>query len=118
VYPSKGETNVRTIPGNRAKANFFLQFPRDYPLRLSGRRVTWYFRKANDSIFRKIATSKTRATETKRMYSTVRFDLPDSRTRYRYVVTWCFAIGREGQDIGVGRNAGGDCPRRFRDDDA
>ena len=118
VFPVKSETSVRTISGNRAKAHFFVQFPADYPLRLSGRRITWYFRKAGNPIYRKIKTTRTRATDSKRIIGDAILDLPESRDPYSYFVTWCFAIGREGQDIGVGRNAGGGCPRRFRDTSA
>ena len=118
VFPVKADTSVRTISGNRAKAHFFVQFPADYPLRLSGRRITWYFRKADNPIFRKIKTTRTRATESKRIIGDTVLNLPESRERYNYFITWCFSIGRDGQDIGVGRNAGGDCPRRFRDTSA
>ena len=115
VYPVKTDTSVRTISGNRARAHFFVQFPADYPLRLSGRRVTWYFRKSDNPIYRTIKTTRSRATDSKRIYGDTVLNLPESPEGYDYFITWCFAIGREGQDIGVGRKAGGGCPRRFRD---
>jgi hypothetical protein len=114
VYPVQTNTRVRTISGNRARVHFFVKFPANYPLRLSGRRLTWYFRKSGRPVFRKIKTTRTRATEANRVFGDAIINLPESRRGYDYFITWCFAIGRKGEDIGVTRQSGGACPRRFR----
>ena len=114
VYPVKQETTVETLTGNVARARFYSQFPRDYPLKLGGRLITWYFRKDDQTVYRKIATSRSKGSPSRRMKGTVRFDLPQSEERYSYFVTWCYALGQRGQDIGIGRNAGGPCPDRLR----
>ena len=117
VFPVKQGTFVSDDAGI-ARARFFIVFPPDYPLALSGRRVTWYFRKSDNPIYRSIAHSRSRgAQDPRRMTGRVRFRLPESPDPYSYFVTWCYKLGREGQDIGIGRNAGGGCPRRFRDTD-
>jgi hypothetical protein len=117
VFPVRQRTFVSDEAGI-ARARFFIVFPPDYPLALSGRRITWYFRKDGNPIYRSIARSRSRsARDPRRMTGRVRFRLPESPDPYSYFVTWCFKLGREGQDIGIGRNAGGGCPRRFRDTD-
>ena len=117
VFPVKTETRVSDDDGI-ARASFFMVFPPDYPLALCNRRITWYFRKGDNPVYRAIASSRSRgAQKPRRMTGRVRFRLPESPDPYSYFVTWCFKLGREGQDIGIGRNAGGGCPRRFRDTD-
>ena len=117
IFPVTRKTFVSDA-GGIARARFYMVFPPDYPLSLSGRRITWYFRKSGNRIFRAIASSRSHgARDPRRMTGRVRFRLPVSPDPYSYFVTWCFKLGREGQDIGIGRNAGGGCPRRFRDTD-
>ena len=117
VYPVTQKTFVSDDNGI-ARARFFMVFPPDYPLALSKRRITWYFRRDDNPFFRAIATSRSRAAQDpRRMTGRVSFRLPESPEPYSYFVTWCFKLGREGQDIGIGRNAGGGCARRFRDTD-
>jgi hypothetical protein len=115
VFPSLRRTWVSDADGV-ASARFFEQFPPDYPLRLAGRRITWYFRKDTNPLYRAIASSRSGATKSKRVTGRVKFQLPNSQQPYSYFVTWCFKLCRPGQDIGIGRNAGGGCPRQFRDD--
>ena len=115
IFPVKTRTTVTDSDGV-ARARFFMVFPPDYPLALSNRRITWYFRKGGNPVYRAIAGSRSRgAQDPRRMTGRVRFRLPVSPEPYSFFVTWCFKLGREGQDIGIGRNAGGGCPRRFRD---
>ena len=117
VFPTMQKTFVSDEAGI-ARARFFMVFPPDYPLALSGRRITWYFRKSDQSLYRAIARSRSRsARDPRRMTGRVSFQLPESPDPYTFFVTWCFKLGREGQDIGIGRNAGGGCPRSFRDTD-
>ena len=117
IFPVKRRTFVSDYAGI-ATARFFQVYPPDYPLSLRGRRITWYFRRDDNQYYRAIATSRSRgAADPRRITGRVRFPLPVSPEPYSYFVTWCFKIGREGQDIGVGRNAGGGCPRAFRDTD-
>ena len=117
VFPVKTDTTVSAEDGV-ARARFFMVFPPDYPLALSNRRITWYFRKDGNPTYRAIASSRSRgARRPRRMTGSVRFRLPESPEPYSFFVSWCFKIGREGQDIGIGRNAGGGCPRSYRDTD-
>lgn len=104
------ETSTRTA-GDVAISRFYVQFPADYPLRLSGRKITWYFRKTTDPIYRAVKTTLSKE-RFGRLVGETRIPLP--RGNYRYFITWCFALGKRGQDIGIGRNDGGGCSTSFR----
>lgn len=99
------ETRTRTA-GDVAISSFFVQFPADYPLPLGGRKITWYFRKTTDPVFRAVKTSRSKE-RFGRLVGETRIPLP--RGNYSYFITWCFALGKRGADIGIGRNDGGGC---------
>ncbi len=107
-----------TVRGHRAIVSFTRRYPSGYPIRLSGHRVYWYFRKVSDPVFRRIATSVTREPQPYRIAAGVSFALPRSRHGYRFVVTGCYGVTAVGRESGFGRGGTKRCPVRFRSSSA
>lgn len=107
-----------TLRGHRAIVSFARRFPAGYPIRLGGHRVSWYFRKASNPIYRRVATSATREPKANVLYARVSFMVPRLRRSYRFFVTGCYGLTRVGGDDGFGRTRTRRCPARFRSSSA
>ncbi len=103
-----------TVRGHRAFVSFTRQYPSGYPFKLSGRRVSWYFRRASNPIYHRVATSRSREPKADRIAAGVSFRLPRIGGTYRFFVTGCYTVPRAGADDGFGRTRAKRCPGRFR----
>lgn len=102
------------LSDGRVTALYKVQYPTGYPLPLGGRRVSWYFREAADSIYRRVAITRSSG-RSDRLEAILDYRLPPGGYRY-YFMTACFDFGRTfRRDLGIGNDKHGICPRRFRD---